>query len=789
MTSGPGQTCVDVAGLMPASQYCWVARARDGAGNRDANVVERCVQTQAADCIDYTTMIQPIFDRRCAGCHSGPNPPQNLNLTSYEGVTRGGNTGNEVNACQPGTSLLILKIGLAQPPVGAQMPFGGPYLDQGTIDLISQWIGEGARRGCNEPDPCSDANPPDFGGIVRVTPQPDGVSAQICWAAAADDLTPPDQIVYDVYQATQHAGQNFDGLPTVSSAPGELCVTANVLSPGDEYCWVALAKDAAGNRGGDHAVEVCARMPALPAGCLDYETYIQPLLDRNCVRCHAGERAPQWLRLGSYEELMAGSVRRNEVIACDPDRSLIVSKIGPTPSIGKRMPFDGPPYLTDNQTAMVRQWIARGAQRTCDQAAGCDDVTAPQFGGVRSAVATDAQTIRVCWDAARDANVPAADMRYEVYEATQAGGERFGEPAQEAVVGETCIDIATAPDTNLCFVVRAVDRRGNRDQNRVEACARTPAAACEIEYDRDVQPILSARCVYCHTGASARRFLDLGSYGGVLAGGAIRNEVRACDWASSLINQKTSGGACGRRMPFDGPPWLAPSERSILERWVGAGARRTCDEATPCGDRVAPQFAGLERLAMIDAVTLEICWRPATDNVSPPESISYDVYEARAPGGESFGAPASYVGLAGTTCVEIPVAPGFRNCFVVRARDLAGNRDANRVEGCMDPPATCVDYNLDVQTIFTARCVHCHSGRGAPDGIKWSTYAEAVQNDEVRPCRADDSKVVRVVEECEMPYDTREGACRACLTPSQQQFIEAWIDQGAALTCPNGGCQ
>ena len=64
-TSGPGELCVTIGGLLPATDYCYVGRARDGAGNQDANTVERCVTTPAADCVDYDTMVQKLYIAIC----------------------------------------------------------------------------------------------------------------------------------------------------------------------------------------------------------------------------------------------------------------------------------------------------------------------------------------------------------------------------------------------------------------------------------------------------------------------------------------------------------------------------------------------------------------------------------------------------------------------------------------------------------------------------------------------------------------------------------------------------
>src|SRR5262249_52540687 len=41
--------------------------------------------------VDYWRDVQPIFERRCAQCHSCYDAPCQLNLTAYEGLARGAN--------------------------------------------------------------------------------------------------------------------------------------------------------------------------------------------------------------------------------------------------------------------------------------------------------------------------------------------------------------------------------------------------------------------------------------------------------------------------------------------------------------------------------------------------------------------------------------------------------------------------------------------------------------------------------------------------------------------------
>jgi hypothetical protein len=55
----------------------------------------------------------------------------------------------------------------------------------------------------------------------------------------------------------------------------------------------------------------------------------------------------------------AGAVR---VIPGNPSGSYLVQKLeGAADIVGLRMPRNGPPFLTDAQIALVRQWIQNGA--------------------------------------------------------------------------------------------------------------------------------------------------------------------------------------------------------------------------------------------------------------------------------------------------------------------------------------------------------------------------------------------------------------------------------------------
>ena len=94
---------------------------------------------------------------------------------------------------------------------------------------------------------------------------------------------------------------------------------------------------------------------------------------RACISCHTnvGRTPSAGLNLThdvAYEQIVnmpstrkLGAIR---VIPGDADNSYLVHKVeGLSDIVGLRMPFSGPPYLTDGQIMILKRWIALGAPR------------------------------------------------------------------------------------------------------------------------------------------------------------------------------------------------------------------------------------------------------------------------------------------------------------------------------------------------------------------------------------------------------------------------------------------
>lgn len=90
---------------------------------------------------------------------------------------------------------------------------------------------------------------------------------------------------------------------------------------------------------------------------------VEPIFAQHCVRCHAEQGAfgpaPSGYRLDTYEEAVAGGDRAR-VVPFDPDASELVRRV--FGHAQPRMPYDGPPWLSDDELERIVAWVADGAR-------------------------------------------------------------------------------------------------------------------------------------------------------------------------------------------------------------------------------------------------------------------------------------------------------------------------------------------------------------------------------------------------------------------------------------------
>lgn len=96
----------------------------------------------------YDDMIMPIFQAKCLSCHNDSRAKGNLVMTSLQSITNGGDSGlSLLTASAPDESELLNRVTLPADHDDKMPPEGTSPMTDGEIELLRQWIAEGASPG------------------------------------------------------------------------------------------------------------------------------------------------------------------------------------------------------------------------------------------------------------------------------------------------------------------------------------------------------------------------------------------------------------------------------------------------------------------------------------------------------------------------------------------------------------------------------------------------------------------------------------------------------------------
>jgi hypothetical protein len=116
--------------------------------------------------------------------------------------------------------------------------------------------------------------------------------------------------------------------------------------------------------GGGAAMGPCADSD--PTTSISFTAQVRPLLGRSpggCTGCH-GTSATSGFSVTSYDALRRGGLVSSTeiVVPGNPCGSVLYQKLMPAPPFGSRMPYNGPPFYSPQDRAVLRDWIAEGAR-------------------------------------------------------------------------------------------------------------------------------------------------------------------------------------------------------------------------------------------------------------------------------------------------------------------------------------------------------------------------------------------------------------------------------------------
>ncbi|HEY3384404.1 MAG TPA: c-type cytochrome [Vicinamibacterales bacterium] len=143
------------------------------------------------------------------------------------------------------------------------------------------------------------------------------------------------------------------------------------VTAGVGVCVALVAIGCSSNSGGGTSSPTTPTNPSPSTPTATFSQVSSQVFTPACVGCHTDDgRTPAGgLNLKSsvaYAGLVnvasSGKPGAIRVIPGDPNNSYLVQKLeGAAGIVGLRMPRNGPPYLSDAQVALIRQWIAAGA--------------------------------------------------------------------------------------------------------------------------------------------------------------------------------------------------------------------------------------------------------------------------------------------------------------------------------------------------------------------------------------------------------------------------------------------
>lgn len=96
--------------------------------------------------------------------------------------------------------------------------------------------------------------------------------------------------------------------------------------------------------------------PAAP----DFQEHIQPILERNCVRCHKADKVKGGLRMDTHQLMLEGGETSDALVPGDPAKSELLTRVHLRPIDEGFMPDEGR-ALEPEEVALLDAWVAAGA--------------------------------------------------------------------------------------------------------------------------------------------------------------------------------------------------------------------------------------------------------------------------------------------------------------------------------------------------------------------------------------------------------------------------------------------
>jgi hypothetical protein len=318
---------------------------------------------------------------------------------------------------------------------------------------------------------------------------------------------------------------------------------------------------------------------------------------------------------------------------------------------------------------------AEGAAPEDDSSA--DAYPGPTFAGVAAVAPVSPTELLATWAAGNDAEDGPGSLRYRVFVGTSDKALSYAAPSVVTAAGALSTVIGgLQANTKYVVGVRAVDEDGVDDGNLVTRMATTghdsipPVFAgltAAAPGDGGAVDLSWAAATDDMTPAAAIAYL-------VYESDAVAGEDFTAPVAVTAPGETST--------TVTGLPNAGKTRYFVVRARDAAGNVDTNaveKSSKPGPDKTAPHFAGCAAATRVSALSIAVSWSPADDDVSAPANLAYDVYAATEGGAFDFTRPFAVVKGQDAAVVQA-LKPGTRYSFICRAKDEAGNEDANTAE-------------------------------------------------------------------------------------------------------------
>lgn len=263
--------------------------------------------------------------------------------------------------------------------------------------------------------------------------------------------------------------------------------------------------------------------PASVTGATVYAALVAPILESKCYSCHYAEKSKGDLRLDTHELMLKGGENGKTLVVGQPEKSRMIKSMQLPLEDDDHMPPSNKPQPSKEEIALIFWWIKEGASK--------------------------------------DLKVSDAKLPDEL----------------KHLAAKLMADVKGGSAGNTPPIILGLQQVAAKPAEAVAVTAKKPLAANSVVFNDIIAPILSSKCITCHSKEKTKSKLRMDTFADLMKGGS--------DGATTVIPNKPGESLMLKRihLPLDDEDHMPPpkekqpsaEEIALLQWWIETGASET----------------------------------------------------------------------------------------------------------------------------------------------------------------------------------------------------------------------